>query len=266
MKKQLILLAAFSVAFTGCLKPTTHSIGAALMPAPVMHRSSPDSSAQELSVAVSGFYGHTDDAYNLENLNAFGGNIGLTYRMAGMLSPIFLNVAAGVFGGSLHFGCDDSHRCLRDSESDKDYIAWLESRAGRKSYSFWNMQERIIVGADFSPAFLIVGGAIGFQLYEGFSSDYDHMRKRLDNEGLMESRGSDNGADVTSSVWLGSYFGRNGRYGNLVAEYDVIFKREYEDAFASIKWTYSHPSGFFGGVAYGDLIDFSLFAGKQFVF
>ena len=264
MKKQLILLAALSVALTGCLKPTAHSIGAALMPAPIMHRSSPDSSAQELSVAASGFYGHTGGAYNLENLNAFGGNIGLTYRMAGMLSPIFLNMAAGVFGGSLHFGC--SHRCFRDSESDEDYIAWLESRAGRKSYSFWNMQERILVGADFSPAFLIIGGAIGFQLFEGGSSDYDKMRGRLDNEGLMESREGNNGAGVTSSVWLGSYFGRNGRYGNLVVEYDIIFKKEYEDGFASIKWTYSHPSGFFGGVSRGDLIGTSLFAGKNFVF
>lgn len=266
MKKQLILLAALSMALTGCLKPTTHSIGTALMPAPIMHRSSPDSSAQELSVAVSGFYGHTDDAYNLENLNAFGGNIGLTYRMAGTLSPFFLNVAAGVFGGSLHFGCDASHRCSREDEYDKDYITWLDSKQGRKSYSFWNMQERILIGADFSPAFFILGSAIGFQLYEGVSSDYDHMRRRLDNEGLMESRGHDNGADVTTSVWFGSYFGRNGRFGNLVAEFDMIFKHEYEDAVGSIKWTYTHPSGFFGGVSRGDLIDFSLFVGKQFMF
>ncbi len=265
MKKQLILLAALSVAFTGCMKPTTHSIGAALMPAPIMHRSSPDSSVQELSVAASGFYGHSGDGYNLENLNAFGGNIGLTYRMAGTLSPLFLNVAAGVFGGSLHFGCDASHRCLRDSEFDKDYVAWLESKAGRKSYSFWNLQERILVGADFSPAFLIVGGAIGFQLYEG-SSDYDRMRNRLGNEGLMDSRGKNSGVDITSSVWLGTYLGRRGQFGNLVAEYDVIFKDKYDDAMASIKWTYTHPSGFFGGFARGDLIDFSLFVGKQFVF
>lgn len=265
MKKQLILLAALSVALTGCLKPTTHSIGAALMPAPIMHRSSPDSSVQELSVAASGFYGHSGDGYNLENLNAFGGNIGLTYRMAGTLSPLFLNVAAGVFGGSLHFGCDASHRCLRDSEFDKDYVAWLESKAGRKSYSFLNLQERILVGADFSPAFLIVGGAFGFQLYEG-SSDYDRMRNRLGNEGLMDSRGKNSGVDITSSVWLGTYLGRRGQFGNLVAEYDVIFKDKYDDAMASIKWTYTHPSGFFGGVSRGDLIDFSLFVGKQFVF
>lgn len=265
MKKQLILLAALSVALTGCLKPTTHSMGASLMPAPIMHRSSPDSSAQELSVTASGFYGHTDDAYNVENLNAFGGNIGLTYRMGGMLSPLFLNVAAGVFGGSLHFGCDESHYCSRDDESDSKYIEWLESKDGRKSYSFWNMQERILVGADFSLAFVIVGGAVGFQLYEG-GLDYDRMRGRLDNEGLMESRGGDFGADVTSSVWLGTYLGSHGRFGNLVAEYDVIFKDKYEDAMASIKWTYTHPSGFFGGVARNDLIEYSLFMGKQFVF
>lgn len=265
MKKQLILLASLSLALTGCLAPTAHSIGTALMPTPVMHRTSPDSTAQELSVAVSGFYGHTDDAYNLENLNAFGANIGLTYRMAGALSPLFLNVAAGVFGGSLHFGCDASHRCSREDEHDKDYIAWLESKPGRKSYGFWNLQERILVGADFSPGFMIVGGAIGFQLYEG-GSEYDRMRGRLVNEGLMESKGENSSADVMSSVWLGTYFGRRGQYGNLVAEYDIFYKGDIDDATASIKLTYTHPSGFFGGVARGDLIDFSLFVGKQFVF
>lgn len=265
MKKQLILLAALSMAFTGCLKPTTHSMGASLMPAPIMHRSSPDSSAQELSVAASGFYGHTGETHNVEKLNVFGGNVGLTYRMGGLLSPLFLNVAAGAFGGSLHFGCDESHRCSRDDDFDRKYIDWLESREGRKSYSFLNLQERILVGADFSPAFLIVGGAFGFQLYEG-SSDYDRMRNRLGNEGLMDSRGKNSGVDITSSVWLGTYLGRSGQFGNLVAEYDVIFKDKYDDAMASIKWTYTHPSGFFGGFARGDLIEFSLFAGKQFVF
>lgn len=265
MKKQLILLAAMTVALTGCYKPMTRSMGATLMPLPLMHRSSPDSSAQELSVTASGFYGHTDDAYNVENLNAFGGNIGLTYRMGGKLSPFFLNVAAGVFGGSLHFGCDASYRCLRDSESDEDYVAWLESKEGRESYSFWNMQERILTGADFRLGYLIIGAAVGFQLYEG-SSDYDSRRAMLDNEGLMECRGGDFGADLISSFWLGTYLGRQGQYGNLVVEYTRNYKDVYADVLASIKWTYTHPSGFFGGVARNDLIKYSVYAGKQFVF
>ena len=244
MKKQLILLAAMTVALTGCYKPMTRSMGATLMPLPLMHRSSPDSSAQELSVTASGFYGHTDDAYNVENLNAFGGNIGLTYRMGGKLSPFFLNVAAGVFGGSLHFGCDASYRCLRDSESD---------------------EERILTGADFRLGYLIIGAAVGFQLYEG-SSDYDSRRAMLDNEGLMECRGGDFGADLISSFWLGTYLGRQGQYGILVVEYTRNYKDVYADVLASIKWTYTHPSGFFGGVARNDLIKYSVFAGKQFVF
>ena len=102
MIKKMIPLAGLSVmaiALTGCLQPTARSMGATLMPAPLTHRANPDSASQEISLAASGFYGHTGDAYNVENLNAGGGNVGVTYRLGGVLSPIFVNAAAGAFGG-----------------------------------------------------------------------------------------------------------------------------------------------------------------------
>ena len=262
MKKELILLSALSVALTGCLQPTARSMGASLMPAPLTHRSSSDSASQEISVAASGFYGHTGDAYNVENLNAGGGNVGVTYRLGGILSPLFANVAMGAFGGSLRFGCDKDSGC---DENDKKYSAWLESDAGKDSYSFWNAQERILVGVDFSIGYAIFGAAGGVQLFQG-GSDYDDMREKLDEGNLVDNLDDENGFAAVSSVWLGSYLGRHGQYGNLVAEMDIFYKGHADDWTSSIKWTYTHPTGFFGGAAYGNLMELTLFAGKQFVF
>lgn len=262
MKKKLILLATVSVALTGCLQPTARSMGATLMPAPMLHRASPDNASQELSVAASGFYGHTGDAYNVEDVNAGGGNVGVTYRLGGVVSPLFVNVAAGVFGGSLQFGCDKDYAC---DSTDVKYNAWLESDAGKDSYSFWNAQERILLGADFSVGYAIFGAAAGVQMFQG-GSDYDDMREKLDEDRFINSIDKNNGVSAVTSVWLGSYLGRHGQYGNLVAEMDIFYKGDIDDWTSSIKWTYTHPSGFFGGVAYGNLMELNVFAGKQFVF
>ena len=261
MKKQLILLAALSVALTGCFQPPVRSMGATLMPAPVMHRSSPDSSTRELSVDASGFYGVTVENFNVEYVNALGGNLGVTYRMGGALSPLFVNVAAGAFAGVLQFGCDESHGCGKGSK----YNDWLMSHDGHQYYNFWNFQERALLGADFRFGYLILGAAGGTQLYQG-NSKYDDMREKLDDEGLVQNIDEKCGYHWTSSIWFGSYLGRHGQYGNMVAEYDIFYKGGIANATGSIKWTYAHPSGFFGGFASGNLIEFSLFAGKQFVF
>lgn len=262
MKKELILLAAVSVALTGCLRPTTRSMGATLMPAPVTHRAAPDKDSQELSVAASGFYGHTGETNNVKDLNAGGGNVGVTYRLGGSLSPFFVNAAAGAFGGSLQFGCDKDSRC---DSTDVKYNTWLESDEGKDSYGFWNVQERFLVGADFNVGYAIFGLAGGVQLYQG-DSDYDEMREKLDDKDLVDNIDKKNGVAAVSSIWLGSYLGRQGQYGNLVAEMDLFYKGDIDDWTSSIKWTYTHPSGFFGGAAYGNLMELSVFAGKQFVF
>lgn len=268
MMKKMIPLAGLSMmalALTGCLQPTSRSMGATLMPSPLMHRANPDSSAQEFSVAASGFYGHTGDAYNVEDLNAGGGNVGVTYRMGGTLSPLFVNVAAGAFGGKLQFGCDKNSNCDKNSQFDQKYVEWLETDEGTNNYSFWNVQERVLLGAEVSVGYAIFGAAGGVQFFQG-GSDYDDMREKLDDEGLIGNLDEENGVAAVTSVWLGSYLGRQGQYGNLVAEMDIFYKGDIDDWTSSIKWTYTHPSGFFGGAAYGNLMELTLFAGKQFVF
>lgn len=258
-------LAAMTVTLTGCLHPTARSMGASLMPAPLTHRTSPENTSQEFSVAASGFYGHTGDAYNVEDLNAGGGNVGVTYRLGGILSPFFANAAVGAFGGSLQFGCNKDGNCDKVSKSDRKYVDWLGSDEGSKNYNFWNLQERVLLGADFSVGYAIFGAAAGVQVFQG-GSDYDDMREKLGEDNLVDNVDKNNGAGAVSSVWLGSYLGRHGLYGNLVAEMDIFYKGDIDDWTSSIKWTYTHPSGFFGGAAYGNLMELTLFAGKQFVF
>lgn len=268
MMKKMIPLAGLSVmaiALTGCLQPTARSMGATLMPAPLTHRANPDSASQEVSLAASGFYGHTGNAYNVEDLNAGGGNVGVTYRLGGKLSPLFANVAVGAFGGSLQFGCDKNSDCDESNSFDQKYADWLKSDEGSDSYSFWNVQERVLVGADFNVGYAIFGAAAGVQMFQG-GSDYDDMREKLGEDNLVDNVDKNNGVGVVSSVWLGSYLGRQGQYGNLVAEMDIFYKGDIDDWTSSIKWTYTHPSGFFGGAAYGNLMELTLFAGKQFVF
>lgn len=267
MKKltvSLLVSSALSVFLTGCLQPTAHSIGATLMPAPLDHRVDGSSTESELSVSASGFWGHTSEDDNLQDLNAGGGNLSVTYRLGGSLSPLFVNAAVGGFGGSLKFACTEDD-C--DSKSEmKGYNQWLSTEAGGDSYNFWNVQERVLLGADFRPVpFLIAGLAGGVQFYQG-DSDYDDAREALDGRKLVDNVDDKAGLAFTSVVWLGTALGSRGEYGNIVAEFSLLHKGTMDDWTQSTKWTYSHPTGFFGGLASGSLMSLTLFAGKTFVF
>ena len=48
--------------------------------------------------------------------------------------------------------------------------------------------------------------------------------------------------------------------------YDDVYKGTIGDWISARKYTYAHPTGFFGGITEGDLMSFGVFAGKQFVF
>ena len=188
MKKiyaQIAVMAAVSVSLCGCFEPTARSIGATLMPAPLQHKATKEDSSS-VSLAASGFWGSTGDEYNVKDLNAFGGNLDFTYRVG--TSPFFVSAAVGGFGGSLQFGCDEDFDCATqysDPTTEKilgganSYREWLETDAGKKDYSFWNVQERVLAGFDFNPGFVIVGLAGGLQFFQG-GSDYDDKREELD--------------------------------------------------------------------------------------
>lgn len=262
--KYVIPLLGISAALTGCLQPTAHSMGATLMPAPLQHRADASNNNQQIDLAASGFWGHTQKSDNVKSVDAGGGNISVTYRLGGFASPLFISGSAGAFGGKLNFACTDSN--CESSREKSDYSNWLKTEEGKDDYGFWNLQERILAGLDFNAGpFLIVGAAGGIQLYQG-GGDYDDMRDELDQQNIVNDVDGSSGYAPTASAWIGSHFGRHGEYGQFVVEYSLLFKGAADDWTHSMKYTYTHPTGFFGGVSEGNLMSFTAFVGKQFVF
>ena len=167
-------------------------MGAASMPAPVTHRATSDSAVTEFEVAASGFWAHNGDADNIKQMNG-GGNIAATYRLG---SIFFVSAAVGGYGGSLKFSCDEDADCndivtFTNEEKQKSYSIngsdnyndWLKTGEGKKSYGFWNLQERILPGIDANLGkYIILGVAGGIQAYQG-DSDYDDVREDLGDIG-----------------------------------------------------------------------------------
>ncbi len=237
-------------------------MGSTLMATPLQHRASADSAKAEFSVAASGFYSATDERDNVSGLNAGGGNLSATFRASGVASWFFVNAAVGGFGGSMNFACSEA-KCRNLGENNREYSDWLKTSEGGADYSFWNVQERVLAGVDLNVGpYLILGGAGGVQLFQG-GGEYDDMRAELDEQNVVDDLDGSSGTAGVMSVWLGSHFGRHGQYGNFVVEYDLYFKG---DLSYSMKYTYTHPTGFFAGVAEGSLMAFTVYAGKEFVF
>lgn len=260
----MVTMAALSLNLTGCLLPKARSMGASLMPVPLDHRVDGNDDSQKVTLSASGFWNRNSEDHNLDKVMSGGGDLGLTYRFGGSLSPLFVNAAAGAFGGSLSMSCTESD-CKNHGENEK-YRQWLSTKEGQKDYSFWNVQERVLVGADFNPgSLMIMGLGAGMQFYQG-SSDYDDLRDKLSEKKIMDDVDRNVGFGVVSAVWLGAHLGKQGQYGYVVAEVDTYFKGDPEDWLGSVKLTYSHPTGFFGGAAYEDLLGLTLYAGKTFTF
>jgi hypothetical protein len=261
-----------SFSLMGCFEPSARSMGATLMPAPLQHKADKQDSSS-MTVAATGFYGATDDKYNVKDLNAYGGSLDFTYRVG--RSPFFVNVGFGGFGGSLKFGCDADYDCskqYRDDDTEywlggaRSYREWLETKDGKSEYSFMNFQERVLAGVDFNPAFLILGVAGGLQMFQG-NSDYDDKRDELDEALVVDDVDGKSGTGFVMAYWFGFRFGPAGHWGNVVMEYDILHKSSIEDWTTSLKFTYTHPmTGIFAGMGYNDLIEMTLYAGKRFDF
>ena len=274
MKRKLIAFSAicfFAAALTGC-EPSARSMGATLMPAPIQHKATKTDSSN-VSLSTSGVWGHTGDAYNVKDLNAFGGNFDLTYRVG--RSPLFVSAAFGGFGGSLNFGCDEDYDCSAEHGDRgvevivggaRNYRNWLESKPGKDDYSFWNIQERVLTGIDFNPGPIILGLAGGLQMFQG-GGDYDAMRDELDSKYIVDDIDGSSGMGFAMAYWFGFRLGPNGGgWGNLVMEYDILHKGGMDDWTYSLKFSYAHPMGIFAGVGSNSLIAWTVYAGKRFDF
>lgn len=272
---QFFAISLILITITAC-SPTLHSMGAAALPSPVVHRATSDSAVSGVELAVSGFWAHNGDADNIKDMNAGGGNVSATYRLGKIF---FMSAAVGGFGGSLKFSCDEDADCndivtFTNENGEKSYSingsenynAWLKTGEGKKSYSFSNIQERFLLGIDANLGkYVILGVAGGIQAYQG-GSDYDEVRDELGDIGYIDNSDTRDGIAPASAWWIGVRFGKNGKYGNFTIEFDDVYKGTIGDWISARKYTYAHPTGFFGGITEGDLMSFGVFAGKQFVF
>lgn len=258
----LALSLCAACALSGCFMPRAHSMGASLMSVAHQPRTSADNENSEVSVGVNAFGSVAGEGLNVEDVKSGGANVSLMYRMGGSLSPLFATAAVGGMGGKLQFACSES-RC---SDNKLGYNAWLKTKDGKDDYSFWNVQERLLVGADFNPGkYLLLGLGGGVQFFQG-GGDYDDQREALDELGLVESLDDDAGLAPVSSIWLGSRLGQNGKWGSVLAEFDMLYKGDADDWTSAIMLNYFHTSGFFGGVIWNSQLGYELNVGKTFVF
>lgn len=266
-----LVLGLVTLFVTGCA-PRTHSMGYTLMPSPLQHRVDPDSVNNNLDVSASGFWGFSDDAESIKSVNAGGGNVSATYRFNKRTAFFFANVAVGGFGGSAKFSCDEKDDCdeIGKKFEAKNYWEWLNSNDGLKVYSYGVAQERVSLGGEINTNAIILGFAKGVQFYQA-SGSYERTREDLIDMRYVDYKNSEDRLDWAnvSMLWLGTYLGKSGRFGNVVIEFDILHGKGglFKDGWTrSTKYTYTHPSGFFVGAAEGDLISWLFYAGKQFSF
>lgn len=262
-KNRLMMCAALCSLFllSGCLTAKTHSMGASLMTVAHQPRAYSDSTNAETSMTVNAF-GSMGNGFNVENVKSGGGDVSFMYRMGGAVSPVFVTAAVGGFGGVLNFACTKDSRCDNGSLKFSD---WLKTDEGKDDYSFWDVQERILVGGDFYPGkYAIMGLGAGVQFYQG-GGDYEDKRDGLEKVGYTESIEGKNGAAPVGSLWLGSRLGENGKWGSVVAEYDIRFYGNVDEWLSSAMLTYFHTSGFFGGFVWNSHLGYELNVGKTFV-
>jgi hypothetical protein len=142
------------------------------------------------------------------------------------------------------------------------YNAWLDSKDGDEDYTFWNLQERIVAGAEFNlGSHLFLGAAGGIQFYQG-GGDYESKRERLEDARLVENM--DERADwrPTASLWFGPRLGESA--GSLAIEYGVTFADKVKEWNTTLGISYFHPSGFHGTVYTNTNTSFAVSLGKSF--
>ena len=205
---------AAAFALTGCIPPQMQSMGAAPLPAYHQPKSTPDGEKQ-ITLSADAYGTFAASGFNVEQVNAGGGALSFEFHPAGAISPLFVNASVAGIAGTLQFGCNDVP-CNFDG-----YNAWLDSKDGDEDYTFWNLQERIVAGAEFNlGSHLFLGAAGGIQFYQG-GGDYESKRERLEDARLVENM--DERADwrPTASLWFGPRLGESA--GSLAIEYGVTF-------------------------------------------
>lgn len=257
-----------SVLLTGCF-PRTRSVGVSLMPVPLQHRPNGDDERARFSVSGSGYYGHTGVPIdNVKDVNIGGGDVSMTFHLGGFFSPLFANVSLGAFRGYTGFSCSTDYCTEKERSDSEGYREWLSTPEGGDSYSTWALQERFMAGLDFNPGpYLIIGLAWAVHMYQE-GGEYYRMRRNLENSEhrIANSGDGKTGSSYGLATWLGSHLGHHGEYGNFVVQSDLQFYGGEDGFISSMKYTYTHPTGFFIGYQHGSVVRHNFYFGKEFVF
>ena len=254
MKQTILfgLLSVVSLSLCGCLNPHLSSMGASTMIVAHQPRLAVNGDSSSITVSVDGFGGAKMTGQNVKDGFSAGATAALNYRPLGAMSPLYVEAAFGGKGGNVSLECSESGKC------NDGYNAWLVTKDGKKKYSFWNLQERISIGADFDLGPIILGLGAGVQLFEG-GGDFDDVRDYL-GKSLAENDDEGYGVKLYSTARLGA---RLGQHGVIAANVDIMWLNTMN---VSVMLNYFHPSGFHGGIFAAEKVGYGVNFGKTFNF
>ena len=254
MKKSILfgMLCAVAMALSGCLNPHLSSMGASQMIVAHQPRLAVNGDTSSLSVSVDAYGGAKMTGRNIKDGFTGGGAAALNYRPFGFASPFYLEAALGGKGGKASFDCTEGGKC------NDGYTAWL-TEVGKEKFSFWSLQERLSMGADFDLGPMILGFGAGFQIFEG-GGDFDDIRDYLGKQNLAENDDEGYGVKLYSSARIGARLGQN---GVIVLESGFMWLKTLNIA---LTLGYYHPSGIHGGVFAAEKVGFGVNFGKTFSF
>ena len=254
MKKSILfcMLSVAALSLCGCLNPHLSSMGSSQMIVAHQPRVAVNGDSSSMALSVDAYGGAKMTGLNVKDGFSAGGTAALNYRPLGAASPLYVEAAFGGKGGKASFDCSEASKC------NDGYMAWLASSEGKKKYSFWSLQERIAIGADFDVGPMILGLGAGIQLFEG-GGDFDDVRDDL-GKILAENDDEGYGVKLYSAARVGA---RLGQYGVIALDADFMWLKTMNIGFML---NYFHPSGFHGGIFAVEKVGYGVNFGKTFSF
>jgi len=254
MKKKILgcFLSVVALSLCGCINPHLSSMGASQMIVAHQPRMAVNGDSSSMTLSVDAFGGAKMDGRNVKDGFTAGGTAALNYRLLGASSPLYVEAAFGGKGGQLSLDCTEASKC------NDGYMAWLATKDGKKKYSFWSLQERLAIGADFNAGPIILGLGAGVQLFEG-GGKFDDVRDYL-GKNYADNDDDGYGVKLYSTTRLGA---RLGQYGVIALDADVTWLKTVNIGFML---NYFHPSGFHGGVFAVEKVGYGVNFGKTFNF
>ena len=258
MKSIMLFKFLFAVSLfcllVGCNRPVFMSMGTA--PLPVYHEPR-WSGEQDKKWVVSGdaFVGPDGVGENVREVFSLGGDLSVMYRF---MNPLFVQASFAGAMGDLRFGCSDI-------PCTTEYDRWRDRHD--EKYSFWTMQERMLLGSDFMLGSLVQAGfGVGALLFQA-GGQYENAREELESADIADNANGKEEIYPVVGSWFGFNLGRHARLGVIKNEAYVVMSNDLpQGGVMTAGINYYHPSGFHGGLSYSAQMGITFQAGKSFSF